>query len=209
MKRLIGVLFCIGLLVGAVATASAKPKPRPVKTTLYFHGNYQFGEVDGIDWLANGTPPMQMNTTEPDGQAPKSMAGGNPGLNRSCTGLPAGFPTWEAMGIAGTIVGDAKLSLHMASPPTSMTARLWVDTPLFSCNESYVPPLSEVIVAVPPGHNEVEIVFPKLKIKAGFNLIVELLAGGSGQAGRVLYDSADMASALTFNCIPTSGKSCI
>lgn len=207
MKKLIGVLLCLGLTVGSIATASAKPKP--VKTTLYMHGVYQFGEIDGADWIANGTPPMQMTTAKPDGSAPKSMHYNNPALNKSCTGLPTGFPTWEAMGVAGTVIGDAKLTMNFASPPTKITARLWIDAPMFSCNEAYIQPTSEVIVDVLAGQNEVEIIFPKLKKEATFNMIVEILGAGASGQGRVLYDSTDMASALTFNCIPTHGSSCI
>lgn len=207
MKKWLGILLVLGLIAGSMTTASAKVKA--VKTTLYLHGNNALGEVDGVDWLANGAPPMQMNTAKPEGETPKSMATGNPALNRSCTGLPLGFPTWEASGVTGTIVGDAKLMVHVASPPTRLTARLWIDTPLFSCNEAFIPPTSEVLVEVPPGHNEVEIVFPDLKHKATFNMIVEIIGIGVGQAGRVLYDSTDMASALTFTCIPARGKSCV
>ncbi len=208
MKRVAVLFLALGLLAGSIATAEAK-KAKPVKTTLYMHGVYQFGEVDGIDWLANGTPPMQMTTSEPDSDAPRSMHYNNPALNKSCTGLPAGFPTWEATGISGTVVGDAKLTMHFASPPGRVTARLWIDTPLFSCNDAYVEPLSEILVEVPPGHNEVTIEFPDLNKKATINMIVELLGAGASAQGRVLYDSADMASALTFSCIPARGKACI
>ncbi|HWC14696.1 MAG TPA: hypothetical protein VG929_08875 [Actinomycetota bacterium] len=208
MKKLITMLAVLSV-VAALQPAHAAKKPKAAKTTLYMHGVHQLGEVDGIDWLANGAPPMQMTTAEPDAQEAKSMATGNPALNKSCTGLPLGFPTWEATGLSGTVVGDAKLKLHFVSPPTRVTARLWIDTPLFSCNDAYVLPTSEVVVDVPPGHNEVEIVFPKLKHKATFNMIVEILGSGSGQAGRLFYDSTDMASALTFTCIPKSGKDCI
>ena len=207
MKRLIGALLVLGMVAASIATASASSKP--VKTTLYMHGVYQFGEVDGIDWIANGTPPMQMSSAKPDGAAPRSMHYNNPALNKSCTGLPTGFPTWEASGISGTVVGDAKLTMHFASPPTKVTARLWIDTPMFSCNDAYIAPLSEVVVDVPAGHSEVEIVFPGLKKKATFNMIVEILGAGASGQGRVLYDSVDMASALTFSCVPASGKKCI
>lgn len=208
MKRTVVVFLALGLVFGAIATAEAKPKP--VKTTLYMHGVYQFGEVDGIEWLVSGTPPMQMDTTEPTESQPRSMFTGNPVLNRSCTGLPTGFPTWEATGVSGTVVGDAKLVVHLASPPTKLTARLWIDTPMFSCNDAYIEPLSEVVVDIPAGQNEVEIVFPGLKKKATFNMIVEILGSGVGQASRVFYDSPDMATSLEFSCVPAKGaKSCV
>lgn len=208
MKRFVVLILALGLLIGSIATAEAKPKP--VKTTLYMHGVYQFGEVDGIEWLASGTPPMQMDTTEPTESQPRSMFTGNPALNRSCTGLPTGFPTWEATGVSGTVVGDAKLVVNLVSPPAKLTARLWIDTPMFSCNDAYIEPLSEVVVDIPAGQNEVEIVFPGLKKKATFNMIVEILGNGGGQASRVFYDSPDMATSFEFSCVPAKGtKSCL
>jgi hypothetical protein len=207
MRRLVGVLALLTLIAATMSPALAKGKA--VKTTLYMHGVYQLGELDGADWIANSTPPMQMTAAEPDGQAPRSMFTGNPALNKQCTGLPTGFPTWEAIGVAGKIVGDAKLTMNFVSPPANVTARLWVDTPMFSCNEAYVEPTVEVLVPVPAGQNAVEIVFPKLNIAAKYNMIVEILGTGGGQAGRVLYDSPDAASALEFTCIPASGKACI
>lgn len=209
MKRALVLVAVLGLLVANVVASPAFAKPKGVKTTLYLHGVHELGELDGVEWLANGAPPMQMNTTKPEGDTPRSMFTGNPALNKSCTGLPTGFPTWEIQGVNGRIVGDAKLTMHFISPPSNVTARLWIDTPLFSCNEAFVPPTSEVVVPIPAGHNSVEIVFPKLDQKAEFNMIVEILGTGSGQAGRVLYDTPDMASALTFTCLPASGKSCV
>lgn len=207
MKRFIGVVALLALIAATMSPALAKGKV--VKTTLYMHGVYELGELDGVDWIANSTPPMQMSTAEPEGQTPRSMFTGNPALNKSCTGLPTGFPTWEAQGVAGKIIGDAKLTMHFVSPPSNVTARLWVDAPLFSCNDAYIPPTSEVVTPVPAGQNAVEIVFPKLNVTARYSMIVEIIGSGSGQAGRVLYDSTDAPSALTFTCVPTSGKACI
>lgn len=202
------VLVAVAVLSIFAAFQPAQAAKKPVKTTLYLHGNSQFGEIDGIDNFANGTPVMSMDGKEPASGQPKSMRNGTPGLNTRCTGFPLAFPTWQG-NFSGTIVGDAKLNLHLASPPTRLTVRLWTDTPVFSCNEGYIDPASEVIVEVPAGHSEVEVVFPKLKLKGQSNILIEILGLGTGSQGRVLYDSADMASNLTFNCIPIKGSSCI
>ena len=206
MKRSLILLLAAGMVAASFATAEAAKKP--VKTTLYLHGYSDLGEIDGADNFANATPPMAMDGTKPDGGTPKSMHSGTPGLNTRCTGFPVAFPTWQG-NVTGTIVGDAKLTAHFVSPPTRVTARLWVDTPVFSCNEAYIEPVAEVVVEVPAGHSEVEIVFPKLKAKAGYNVLIQLLGAGTGSQGRVLYDAAEYASNLSFNCVPAKGSSCI
>ncbi len=208
MVKKLGMLICVVALIAAVQPAQAAKKP--VKTTLYLHGVDAAGELDGVNWYANGAPgtsPMKMDGTEPAAGPPKSMRYATPGLNTQCTGLPLGFPTWEG-NINGTIVGDATLSLHFVSNPSRITARLWTDTPVFSCNEAYVAPASEVIVDVPAGQSVVDVVFPKLKLKSSFNVLIEILGAGVSGQGRVLYDSSDYASALTFKCIPASGSRC-
>jgi hypothetical protein len=198
----LAILATVALSPGAGARAA-----KPVKTSLYLHGYTPFGELDGADWFANGTPPMQMDKKKPTESAPKSMRLGTPGLNTSCTGLPLGFPTWVG-NLSGTIVGDAKLTLHTASTPSNVTARIWVDTPVFSCNEAYIEPAAEVIAEVPAGHGHFHVVFKDLKLEAGSTVMIELIGTGVHSNGRVLYDTPDLASVLQFKCIPARGKSC-
>jgi hypothetical protein len=181
---------------------------KPVKTSLYLHGYSPFGELDGADWFANGSPPMAMDKKKPSASEPKSMRLGTPGLNTSCTGLPLGFPTWVGE-LSGTIVGDAKLTLHTASTPSNVTARIWVDTPVFSCNDAYIEPAAEVMAAVPAGHGHFHLVFPKLRLKAESSVMIELIGTGVHSNGRVLYDTPDLASVLQFKCIPATGSSCV
>jgi len=208
MRKLVALLALSALALGITAPGAGARARKPVKTSMYLHGFSPLGEVDGIDWLANGTPPMQMDGQKPEASEPKSMRLGTPGLNTSCTGLPAGFPTWTGT-ISGKIVGDAKLTLHTLATPQNLTARLWVDVPVFSCNEAYIQPASEVIVQVPAGHGEFDVVFPKLKLKATSSILIELIGSGVHSNGRVLYDSTDMTSVLSFKCIPSKGKTCI
>ncbi|HVF53324.1 MAG TPA: hypothetical protein VNC78_06910 [Actinomycetota bacterium] len=216
MKRSLATVICTLMVLTCVASpalAAKKKKPaaKPVATTLYMHGNYPAGEVDGVDWLANSVPPMSMDTTPGSEPFPRSMTIFNPLLNDQCSGIPLAFPTWVG-NITGTIVGDAKITAHFLSAPGTITARIWVDTPVMSCNDAYIPPASEVDFALPSGQGSVEIVFPNLKLTAQANVMIEILSysgtGYKGQVGRVLYDSASAETKLEFSCIPASGTSC-
>jgi hypothetical protein len=205
-----------GLLAGgAIAKKKKKKKAKPVATTLFLHGSNPSGDVEGaqwlVDYLANSqNNPMVMDSTEPADGAPKSMNLHNPALNTQCTGLPAGFPTWVG-DLAGTIKGDAKLTVDfLAAPTTTVTARLWPDIlPFAACNDAYIAPAAEVTVDVPEGQNSVEIIFKKVKIKSAQTLMLELIGGRDAEAARVFYDSSDFASKLEFKCLPAKGKKCV
>lgn len=211
MRRTIATVLALGLLVapaGAPAGAKKKAGAKPVKTELYLHGYSAFGEVDGADWLVNGSPAMKMTPDDPTESFPRSMTLNTPGLNTQCTGLPAGFPTWVG-NISGTVTGDVTLTAGFAGAGTFATARLWVDIPVFSCNESYVPANHEVVFELAPGQSSVDIVFEDVKLTAQSLIMIELLGSGArGTASRVLYDSGEAPSVLSFKCIPASGKSC-
>lgn len=211
MRKALIVALVSGLIAGALVgpATAGKKKPKPVATTMYFHAPSQFGEVDGAQWAADGfaKPPGFLDATEPAAGPPKSQSLGNPALNTQCAGLPLGFPTFQG-DFAGTIVGDATIIANFVSPPGTVTARLWTDTPAFSCNEGYIAPASEVVVDVPAGQNEVEIVFPDLNLPGQSWILLELLGEGATYEGRLLYDSSDAMTRLEFNCIPASGKSC-
>lgn len=218
MKKGIIVSLIVGLIASAVAVAPAQAgKKKPIEHTLYMHGPSQFGELDGVEWFNQGAGPKSLLTMTPEEPAagpPKSMTYQNPALNDECTGLPLAFPTFTT-DFAGTIVGDAKLTLNLVGTPGTIKARIWADMGAFvGCNEGYVPPASEVDVPVAPGQSTVEVTFPKLKLKGTYMLMVEVLAlsgeaAPAGGVGRLLYDSTDAATSLTFNCIPASGKSCV
>lgn len=195
MKRSIALL-CVTVLAGAFLAVPVEAGAAPKKVTLYLHGAHPLGEMDGADWFANGTPPMSMSKDKPTEQVPRHMTLGTPGLNTNCSGLPLGFPTWVG-NISGTITGDAILTINTVSAAQNITARLWVNTPVFSCNDAYIAPNSEVLVQIPAGQNEVKVKFPKLKLKAAGLIMIELVGT---PRGRVLYDSPSAASALTINC---------
>ena len=207
MKKAVGIALVSGLISLGLLTPAGAGKPKPVKTTLYLHGNAPIGEgAEAAVNIANSQQ-MTMDTTAPSDPYPKSYNFNNPGGNDQCSGNSSFFPTWTG-NLVGTIVGDVKWTAHFVSPPSQVIARIWTDTPISSCNEAYVPPAQEVIVDIPQGHNSVDIVFKKLKLKAAATVMVELLQRSASQQGRVLYDGVGFESALTFSCIPQSGKSC-
>jgi hypothetical protein len=216
MKKSIVALCVLGLIGSLlVAPASAgKKKAKPVATTMYFHGVQPAGEIDGAQWLADTLqgsatkPPQTLDGVEPTGGQPKSQGLRNPALNDQCSGLPPGFPTFQG-DFAGTIIGDATITAYFASPPGTVTARLWTDTPVFSCNDGYVAPASEVVVDVPAGQSEVQITFEHLNLKGSSWILIELLGDGGATQGRLLYDSTSAMTRIEFNCIPASGKSCL
>jgi hypothetical protein len=216
MKKAIVSLAVMSVLAGSLVASPASASGKPAKVTLYMHGTAPIGELDGAQWAADGFPAqsgMTMDASEPDSPAPKSMNFFSPALNDQCAGPPLAFPTWTGS-VVGTIKGDAKLTVHFASAPSAVLARIWSDAPMFSCNDGYIEPAREVEVDVAPGHNEIEIIFKSLNLKPTLGLMIEILVpsgtGYKGQVGRVLYDSADMATSLSFSCTPATGaKSCV
>lgn len=211
MKKAITIVLALALVATGATVAGAaakkKKKPKPVVTTLYMHGEQPLGEIDAAEWIANGTSTadvLQMDPTAPTGSQPKSQQWGYAAFNTNCSGLPL-FPTWVG-NLQGTIVGDAKLTIHSISAPGSITARIWTDTPVFSCNDAYIPPAAEVQVTPPPGSGSFEVVFEGLNLKAQANVMIELL--GTTTQGRVLYDSTSADTNLEFSCVPARGTTC-
>jgi hypothetical protein len=209
MKRFLSVALAV-LMAAAVAPAASAGK-KPVKTTMYMHGNYPVGEgFELVGNLADSTT-MTLDAVEPAVGAPKSMAWFQPG-NDQCTGNPL-FPSWSGR-MAGTINGDLKMIVNTVGAPSTVTARVWVDVPFSSCTsaaagvDAFVPANAEQVVDIPAGANEVAIIFKKLKLKVTNNIIVELHQTSPTNQGRVLYDSPEFASRLEFNCVPASGKTC-
>lgn len=214
MRRIVVVMVVAALVAGAFTTvADAAKKTKPVVTKLYAHGNYPIGDwMEFVGSISDDTH-MMMDAQEPEGGAPKSMSFSLPVGNPECTGNPL-FPSWEGQ-VTGTILNKVTLHGHFASAPATAIARLWVDIPFSSCTsetagvDNFKPPVAEVEVEVPAGHSELEIVFDGLgKLKVKSNMILELHQNGAANQGRVLYDSADLATHVMFKCIPTAGKAC-
>lgn len=216
MRRTMVLVLIMTLLFGSVVSAqAAKKKAKPVETVLYMHGNYPIGDL--VEWVSSISEDtkMIMDTEEPTGSMPKSMAFGPPVVgNVQCTGNQL-FPSWEGE-VTGTIVKNVTWKAHVVSAPATVVARLWVDVPFGSCTseaagvDEFVDPVAEVEVEIPPGHNEIEIVFEKLgKLQVQTNMIVEIHRPVDTEQGRILYDSADMATQILFPCIPSgAAKTC-
>ncbi len=206
MRKLIALLLLATLVAGLNAPATAAKK-KPVRTTLYLHGAHAVGE-GGMPEHALDETVMPMDTKKPSDGTPKSRSVGLVAGNEDCTGNTTYFPAWVG-NLAGTIVGDAKLTIHTLSPGATIRARIWVDTPEGLCNESYIKPAQEVSVAAPAGQGVVTIKFKKLKLKATSIVMIQVLRSGiRANFTRVLYDSTDAASKLEFSCIPARGKKC-
>lgn len=213
MKKLLVLVSVIALLHPAVAPAAGK---KPVATTLFAHGTHPLGELDGVEWAAATFPqksPLTLDAEEPGGAEPKSMTFASPYINSECTGSPLAYPSFEG-NISGTIKGDIELTAHFLAAPGKVTARLWVDTTVFNCNDAYIEPNIEVEFDVPAGQNEVVVKLPNKVLKAQQLILLQVLVediaqGYQGQFGRVLYDSTDTPTRLEFTCVPTSGTSCV
>ena len=216
MKKLLTLVMVMGLLAAAIsspAVAAKKKKAKPVKTTLYMHGDVPVGDlVEWVEGLSGGTH-QKMDTTEPAGGPPKSHSYSLPVGNPDCTGNEL-FPSWEGT-LTGKIVGDMKLYVNTLALPSTAIARVWVDVPFGSCTsatagvDEFVDPVAEKEVEIPAGSNEVEVVFEKLKLPVKGNLIIELHTNTPTNQGRVLYDSSDFPTRVEFDCIPPKGaKAC-
>jgi hypothetical protein len=208
MRKIVLSCLAVALVAGALAApAAAKKKQKPVETTLFLHTVQPLvGDADAVFDIAEGQT-AKMDANPPTSPISASRSFNAPVGNDQCSGNTTFFPTWVG-NLEGKIVGDATLTAHFASAPTKILARIWTDTPLSSCNESFIPAASEVEVAIPAGQNSVDIVFPKLNLPAQATIMIELLTRTASAQGRVLYDSTTHPSALTFKCIPASGKSC-
>lgn len=213
MKPLIGISLILGLVVGSVATAdAAKKKPAPVE--FFFHGTEAIGEIDLVNNF--GAAYNKMDTTEPDGDVPKSITGltwaEDPQMWNDCAGMYT-LPVWTGP-LSGRIVGDMKLTLHTISVGRPMTVEIWPDIATQTCASNdlsegtYPEPAAMARIDIPPGHSTVEYTFEDVNIKAVGSLLIQFTSVGPA-AARILYDSPDLASSLSFKCIPARGKSCV
>ena len=212
VRRAVILLAACSLLASLLGTpAVAAKKAKPVKTTLYMHGTYPVGDVLELVNFVETSQPMKMDTAEPAGPAPKSMSYFGQ-ANEQCAGNPF-WPSWEGQ-VAGTIVGDVKVYINALAAPSTAKLRLWTDIPFSSCTASttgaadFKEPQLQQDVEIPPGVNEVQVVFKNVRIPVGYNMVAQIHSTSPGAQGRVLYDSPDFATRIEFNCIPKSGKAC-
>ena len=224
MKRSIAIALALGLVTAGFTSAEAAKKRKPVKTTLYLHGETVVGENDSFTAINDRFLPM--DAKEPTGSEPKSRFITNyvVGPNTQCAGNNL-FPVWTGE-LAGRIKGDMKVVLHTIGTPGPLVLRVWPDVSGQACDseltgtKAYVKPAGEITVELPPGHGEIEAVFKKLDFNVQgvlmFQLSPEVAVDLPSPAGslldpflsRVLYDSTDLVSSLEFMCTPKTGRSC-
>lgn len=228
MKKALVTVMAVGLIASAfgAAPAQAKKAKKPVKTTLYLHGNEVVGESESFTVVADTLLPM--DTTEPAGAEPKSKFITNylVGPNTMCAGNNL-FPVWRGE-VAGTIKGDMKFTFNTVGTPGPVEVRVWPDVGSSMCNsenpvsssDAYPDPAGAVTVDLPAGPATTEAVIKGVNFKAAGSVIVQISPtvavdvpspGGSilnPFISRILYDTPDFASSLEFSCVPAAGKSC-
>jgi hypothetical protein len=214
-----------GVAFGTLASAeAAKKKAKPVKTTLYLHGDTIVGENDSF--TAVNDQFLKMDAKEPTGTEPKSRIITNyvVGPNHQCAGNSL-FPVWTGQ-LVGRVKGDVKVVLHAIGTPGPVVLRIWPDIAGQACDSEatgamdYVKPAGEITVDLPPGHGMIEAVFENVDFTAKgvlmFQISPEVAVDLPSPAGsllnpfisRVVYDATDFVSSLEFSCTPSSGNSC-
>src|ERR671915_2178376 len=111
IRNIAAVVASVALVAAALIPSIAQAaKPKPVKTTLYFHGATPLGESESFPGVADAYLPM--DAKEPTGAEPKSKGITNylAGPNYNCAGNHL-FPVWTGP-VAGSIKGDVKVTLH-------------------------------------------------------------------------------------------------
>jgi hypothetical protein len=214
LMRKVLVLVSIVALVGAALDAPvAAGRRKPVKTTLYMHGNEIIGEAE--NQIVSGYF-LPMTAKKPTGSEPKSYGLYNAVAtpNTNCAGNPF-FPNWSGK-LAGTVTGKMTVTFYYAGTPGNVDIRVWPDILATACNDAYVKESGKGRVMAVPGVNKV--VLKKVKLKAIGSMLLQIspvnLLTEIGPAvvppatGRVLYDSTSFATKVTFMCTPKRGKKC-
>lgn len=225
MRKTIVFALSLALVAGAIAlpAQAKKKKPAFVTTTLHLHGSQPLGEAES-DPLVNPFY-LPMDTTAPDGSAPKSKQITTLGVspNTQCAGNQL-FPVWVGK-VAGHVVGDVKVTLNtLSSPGGKVDVRIWPDVNSSMCTSDlagtadYPDPAAEKTIDLPIGPGTTEIDLGKVDFTSVGVLMLQVSPTAGPDVGpqatvtpffgRVLYDAAGFDSTITFSCAPTSGKSC-
>ena len=214
MKRIFATAVVLALIVGALgapALAGKKkkepvpPAPQPIPVTLFFHGTEAVGEADIVNNFPTGAT-QPMDTTEPSGSSKSfPILDGIATPNESCSGSPL-FPSWTAQ-LAGQVKGDVKVTFNTIASVGSVDVELFVDAGPLSCNDTYIEPVGEATVDLPPGTGTVEAVISGLDIPVGGLLTVMINPRNldAPAAGRILYDSPTDAARVELMCTPNAG----
>lgn len=209
MKKILATAVVLALVGGAMsAPASAgkkkKKKVVPVPVTMFFHGTETLGEVDMVNNLAAGGTLLPMDTTEPTGTSAKSFpiidAVATP--NEACSGSPI-LPSWSG-NMTGHVTGDVKVVFNTIASAGTVDVELFADAGALACNETYLEPVAETTVDLPPGTGTVEAVIEGVDFNVLGRLIVmvnhKMLDAPA--VGRILYDSTTDAARIELVCTP-------
>lgn len=204
MKKLMLLGVVAGLVASSLAAPASAGKAKPVRTTLYFHGNSPVGEPDGLDGALNGVY-ASMDTSEPSDAQPKSMSVVSyvAGPNTTCAGSFLS-PVWVGK-MSGKIVGDVKVTFDAISSPTGkVDVQLYPDQTALACD---LESPAQVRVDLPAGPGKVEAVIKKVNLPVAGALMVQITPVIAGAFyGRVLYDSTSSPSNIEFKCLPAKGQ---
>ena len=205
-------LLMLGVVAGLLASSLAVPATAAKKTTIfYLHGKGPVKPVQEAyineNWLDDIY--MTMDATEPTAAEPSSIFVTNyfRGPNTDCDGNGL-LPVWKG-DYTGKFKGDVTVTLHtVATPVAPLVASLYAD-PTGTCSSEGTPatsaseapkPVAQTEIEVAPGHAETEITFKNVKFKAVASLALQLHIPTLTTPGqvRVLFDSADFPSSMTF-----------
>jgi hypothetical protein len=190
------------------------------RQVLYLHGDDTAGEAQLVDVFVFGDPTrqwMNMDGHKPEDGQPKSRSVPNalqfPAT--SCSGNPW-FPVWEA-NVQGIVKGGLKVDVDtVATPGSTLAFSLFRDLKTSDCYSAspgqsifpyeYKPPMAVATAEVPPGSGHVTVAFKRLNFEVSGSLILQVQIfdqfNHPGGQVRLLYDSADHPSSITFVCEP-------
>ena len=212
MKKILATAVVLALVVGALSAPAlaAKKNKKILPVTLFFHGAEILGEADMSNNLPTGAV-MPMDTTEPTGTQSKSFpildAVATP--NESCSGSPL-FPSWRGL-LSGRVTGDVKVVFNTIASAGTVDVELFADAGSVACNETYIEPVAETTIDLPPGTGTVEAVLEGVDFEVVGTLTVMVNPRNldAPAVGRVLYDSPADASRIELKCTPAKGaKAC-
>lgn len=219
MKRTPVLLAAAALLasgLGHDAMAATKKKvaaPKPVTATMYLHGTSDYGNQDMI-----AGDPMTLDRKAPTGTTTKEAAvlGGNVAgaldVPKECPGGPY-IPAFTGP-VSGLLTGVVTVKLYARGTGGNVTVELLADPA--DCTEAPVI-AAEVLAPVPASPSAslvtVKLPLPAKGVKVLGTLSVQFLSdqtttappGALGITG-VSYDSTTAPSAVTFTCLPKTGK---
>ena len=217
----LSIIVAVLVVVTYVSPSSVSAKPR--SHTLYLHGYERFGEQE-LPEMPGWTMERlwkAMDAREPADDLPKSMFVTNAGRvapNPSCSGNPY-YPVWKG-DVAGWLT-DIEVTLHtLASPDSKIAVSIFRDLKTADCHRQdptggivpyeYKPPIAVAVVDVPAGLGVTHVRFDGLPVEVYDHVILQIQIYDQGNHPddqvRVLYDSPDYASTMTFNCRPTHCK---